>query len=72
MKIRVKVIPRAKRPGVFENKEGYLVVAVSAPPIKNKANLELVARLADHFGVAKSRVMIIDGFGSRLKTIEVE
>ena len=68
----MKVKPFAKREGVSVNANGTLEVAVSAPPEKGKANERLIELLAEHFGVAKSRVKIVSGHTSHLKVVEVD
>jgi len=40
-------------------------------PERGKANLELVKKLAKHFGVSSSQVHIITGLKSRKKIVEV-
>ena len=50
----------------------YLKARVSAPPHDGMANEALVRLLAKGLGVAPSKVRIVSGATSRLKTIEVE
>ncbi len=52
MRIRVKVIPNAKRVSV-EKKNDILIVRVDAPPVKGKANKRLVEILSEYLGVKK-------------------
>jgi uncharacterized protein (TIGR00251 family) len=47
-------------------------VHVTAPPAKGEANRELVAALADHFGLPVSRVRIVRGEHSRIKRVALE
>lgn len=70
MKIFVKVKPGAKKAAVVSTEEGY-TVSVTAPAKEGKANEALVAALAAHFGVAKSRVRIVSGHAARRKIVEV-
>lgn len=44
---------------------------VAAPPIKGRANRELVAFLAHLLGVSKGEVIIVKGFTSREKLLEI-
>lgn len=71
MKISVKVVPRAKKPGVEKLADGSWRVAVSAPAESGKANAAVVDALAKHFDVPKSSIQILRGETSRLKLIEI-
>ena len=51
---------------------GVLLVKVSAPPVKGKANKELIAFLSGGLGVGKERLSIVRGYISRNKIIAVE
>ncbi len=70
MKIRVKVTPNSKTESV--SKEGDLfVVRVKEPPKEGKANRAVVKLLADYFGVSQRQVLILSGYSSRNKVIEI-
>ncbi len=71
MRIQIKVVSRAKRPGVEQMPDGSWRVAVSAPAEDGKANAAVVEALAKQFDVPKSAVKIIRGFASRLKEVEI-
>ncbi len=45
---------------------------LKAPPVDGKANVELVALVARHFGCAKSAVRIKSGASGRMKLVQVE
>jgi len=73
MDIRVKVIPKSSKTELV----GYLPdgtwkVKVAAAPEKGKANRALCEFVAEHLGVAKSRVRIISGETSHLKRLCIE
>ncbi|HEV2689622.1 MAG TPA: DUF167 domain-containing protein [Bryobacteraceae bacterium] len=73
MDIRVKVIPKSSKTelaGVLP--DGTWKVKVAAAPEKGKANRALCEFLAEHLGVAKSRVRVVSGETSHLKRIRVE
>lgn len=72
MIIKVRVTPNAKAPSVVIADDGSYRVKVNAPASEGKANLRLAEILAEHFGVRASRVRIINGAGSRDKTVEIE
>jgi uncharacterized protein (TIGR00251 family) len=50
----------------------YLKARVSAPPEDGKANEALVCLLAKALNVGKSKVRIVSGATSRMKTVEAE
>ena len=72
MNITVKVIPRSSKTELV----GYLAdgtwkVKVAAVPEKGKANKELCAFLAEHFGVPQSHVSILSGQTAHVKRIQI-
>lgn len=71
MRIQIKVVPRAKRPGVEQMPDGSRRVAVSAPAADGKANAAVIEALAKKFDVAKGLVRITRGLASRLKEVEI-
>jgi uncharacterized protein (TIGR00251 family) len=68
--VSVKVKPNSKNPRI-EDGPGGLVVYLKSPPVEGKANEELIDRLAERFGVPKSRVRIKSGHGGRNKLVEL-
>jgi len=72
MRVRVKVIPRAKKNNVAQADEGSFRVYLTAPPVEGKANAALVEVLADHFKVKKRQVRILGGKKSRDKLVEID
>jgi uncharacterized protein len=71
--ITVKVIPKSSRTElVGKLADGTWKVKVAAAPEKGKANQALCVFLADHFGVAQSRVSIVSGETARLKRVRIE
>ena len=70
-KIKIKVIPNAKKDKVLE--EGDLFkVYVNAPAVDGKANKALIGVLAEHFNILKSGIRIIRGEKSKEKVIEID
>ena len=64
------------KPGTSQEKmvvaeDGSLVVYLRAKAHDGEANKALMKVLAEHFGVAKSRIKIVRGQSSRQKVIEV-
>jgi uncharacterized protein YggU (UPF0235/DUF167 family) len=70
--LRVRVIPRAKRPGLERRADGVLVARVAAPPVDGRANAAVCALIAESFGVPKSRVSVVRGASARDKVVRVE
>jgi uncharacterized protein (TIGR00251 family) len=67
----VRVKPRASREAIEGEREGALVVRLTAPPVEGEANDALVRLLAARLHVAKAAVKIVSGERSRLKRIAV-
>ena len=71
-KISLRIYPNATRNEVVGFAEGVLKVKVSAPPVKGKANRELIAFLSQVLGVGKGSLTIIKGHTSRNKVIAID
>lgn len=71
-RITVRVYPNAARNEVVGLINEVLQVKVSAPPVKGRANIELIAFLSGAIGVSKSRVGIIKGHTARNKVIAIK
>jgi uncharacterized protein YggU (UPF0235/DUF167 family) len=70
--ISVKVKPNA-RVSLLERIEGGTWVAqLKSPPVDGKANEELLALVAGHFGCRKSAVSLKSGASARTKLVRVE
>ncbi|MBD3246610.1 MAG: DUF167 domain-containing protein [Candidatus Omnitrophica bacterium] len=70
MKLKIKVIPRAKKERVERSGE-QVKVYLSEPARDGKANKRLKVVLADYFRVRKSEISIIKGEKSREKVVSV-
>ncbi len=68
----VRVQPRAKRAEIAGERDGVLIVRVTAPPIEGRANTAACKLIAEQVGMAPSRVRVKRGVASRDKVIEVE
>lgn len=64
--------PRAKRDEIVSEREGVLVVRVTAPPVEGKANAALCALLARRLHIPKAAVTIVKGHGAREKVVRIE
>lgn len=73
MLIKIKVNPNSRESRIeeIEHKEIDYKVKLKSAPQKGKANQELVEVLSAHFKTPKSRIQILDGYKSRLKTIRI-
>jgi hypothetical protein len=69
--LRVHVQPRASREGLAGERDGALVVRVSAPPVAGAANEALVRVLGQALGVPKTAVRIARGASGRSKLVTV-
>lgn len=70
MKIKVRVIPNSKQQKV-EEQEDLIKVHLTSPPIKGKANKELIETLSKHFKIKKSKIKITKGLTSKNKLCEL-
>ncbi|MGO9446660.1 MAG: DUF167 domain-containing protein [Thiobacillaceae bacterium] len=66
------VKPGAKSNEIIGEHGGRLKIKISAPPADNEANNALIDFIAKAAGVPRSRVKLLHGQTSRLKTLGVE
>ena len=72
MELRVKVVPKSSRNEILgPMADGTLKVRIAAAPEKGKANAELCAFLARHYGVPQSAVTILSGASSPRKLVRI-
>lgn len=67
--IEVRVTPKSSRESIGPERDGRLVVKVSAPPEDGKANAAVCNLVAKQLGLAKSRVVVDSGETSRSKRL---
>ena len=67
-RLQVKVKPNARENKIISEQGNMLVVSITAPPEKGKANLELARFLSKKL---KKQVRIVSGFRSSSKIIEI-
>jgi uncharacterized protein (TIGR00251 family) len=70
--IRVLVKPRSRESALAQGSDGSWTARLKAPPVDGKANDELLALVARHFGCRASAVMIVGGATARLKRVKIE
>ncbi len=70
--IAVRVTPRARTDAIFGERDGVLLVRVSAPPVDGQANASVCRLIATQAGVRPRAVTVIRGVRSRDKVVRVE
>ncbi len=70
--LRVKVKPNSRSSSLTQEADGSWLARVKASPVDGKANAELIALVAEHFGCLKSAVQLKSGAASRIKLIRVD
>lgn len=71
-RISVKVSPNAAKNEVVGYSDGVLQVKVKAPPVKGKANRELLAFLSRRLDVSRGSIKIVMGNTSRRKLLAID
>ncbi len=71
MRLKVLIHPNSRMERV-ERHEGYMEVWIREPARRGKANKRLVEVVAEHFGIRRSKVRIVEGFTSREKVLEID
>jgi uncharacterized protein (TIGR00251 family) len=71
VKLWLHVYPNAARNELAGFSEGVLRLKVVAPPVRGKANKELIAFLAQTLGLSKGDLTILKGHTSRNKLISI-
>jgi len=72
VELRVKVVPKSSRNEILGRMaDGTLKVRIAAAPEKGRANAELCAFLARHYGVPRSAVTILSGRTSPRKLVRI-
>ena len=68
----MRVVPRARRDEIAGEREGRVLVRVTAPPVDGKANAAVCALLAKAAGVPKGAVRVVRGETSRDKVVRID
>lgn len=71
-RFRVRLKPRAKNDRFGVLSDGLVEIAVTSPPIDDRANNHLIELLADRLSVPKRAISVVVGGHSRNKVVEVE
>ena len=72
MKISVRVKSGAKQNCLQALEDGTYLISVKAVPEKGKANIAVVAILAEYFEVAKRQVQVLSGHTSKQKILVID
>ena len=72
MLLQVKVKPNARASRLDGQDDGTWIAQLRAPPVDGKANAELIALVARHFGCRKADVAIKRGATSRIKLVSID
>jgi len=68
----VHINPGAKKSAIVGPYGDRIKIQIAAPPVDNKANLELIRFLAKHYNVSKKQVEILQGKSGRDKLVRIE
>jgi uncharacterized protein (TIGR00251 family) len=71
-KIFVHAYPNATKNEITGLINGVLSIKISAPPVKGKANKELISFLSQRLALGKGRIDIIKGHTTRNKIIAID
>ena len=70
--LSVRVHPRAGRNEISGEREGRLMIRVTAPPVDGRANAAVCRLIAKAAGIPKGRVSVTSGESHRDKVVTVE
>ena len=72
MKISILVKPRSKESKIVSYDGKILTVKVAAIPHKGASNVELIRVLSDFFRISASKISIVSGFKSKIKSVQID
>jgi uncharacterized protein len=71
VKLRVRVIPNAKRSEISGCRNGEWILRLNAPPVDGKANKAALEFIAKSLGLSRSGVVLTSGEKGRHKIFEI-
>jgi len=71
-RITIQVQPKSGRNKITRFEEGVVYIKIAAPPVKGKANQELIKYLSDILGVSKSSIIIEKGATGKRKLVSIQ
>jgi uncharacterized protein YggU (UPF0235/DUF167 family) len=69
--IAVRTKPRSAVSLLEAGASGTWIARLRSAPVDGKANAELIALVAKHFGCSKSSVAVVSGASARLKLVKI-
>lgn len=69
--VRIRVKPKSRRSSLAPAGDGTYIAHLRSPPVDGKANAELIALVARHFGCNRAAVTIKSGSASRTKLVSI-
>jgi uncharacterized protein (TIGR00251 family) len=72
LNIQVQIQPGSSKDQIIGLHNGRLKIKISAPPVDGKANQNLIEFIAKALGVSKSKIEIVKGRTSKLKTLKFQ
>jgi uncharacterized protein YggU (UPF0235/DUF167 family) len=69
--ITIRAKPRSSVSSLEQEPAGNWVARLRSSPVDGKANAELIALVAKHFGCARSSVSVVSGATARLKLVRI-
>ena len=70
--MQIKVKPNARESVLEQADDGTWTARLKSPPVDGRANQELMALVARHWGCAKSAVSLKTGASGRLKLVRID
>jgi len=70
-RLRVRVIPNAKKTEFAGYRENELVLRLNAPAVEGKANKAAIEFVSRYLGVARSAILLVAGERSRHKIFQI-
>ena len=71
MKLKVRVIPNARKTAFCGRREDEWVLRLSVPPVDGKANKAALEFIAQSLGIVRSKVSLLSGEKGRHKIFEI-
>jgi len=71
LNIQVQIQPGSSKDQIIGLHNGRLKIKISAPPVDGKANQNLIEFISKALGVSKSKIEILKGRTSKLKTLKI-
>jgi uncharacterized protein (TIGR00251 family) len=72
VELEVRVVPRSSRNEIAGERDGRLLVRVTAPPVDGKANAAVCEAIAQAARVPRRHVAVVRGERSRDKRVRIE